>query len=316
MCIAVIKPKGAAFPSKETLKRCFDSNSDGAGIAWQDGDIVRWVKGLMTFDAFYAKLESLGLTSDNMVFMHFRIGTHGGKTNPNMTHPFPILRDKDELLKLEGTCKHIAMHNGIISSYGTHITTDPRYNYSDTVNFTAEWVADSISSDLFFMDEQFEKDLAKESGSAKYAIMGCGQFKKFGYGWIEEAGCFYSNNGFRPFVSNSYGRNTTGGSCSGGYGSYYSSQSRKGGSGESWTRYLRPLGPDEAFVSGSPSSRTPVVYLGADFKDVLLVNEYDQVYQNQPSKKKPIRWIVVGTLLEDWEIESAFSACGGDCVTD
>jgi predicted glutamine amidotransferase len=300
MCIAVIKPKGAAFPSKETLKRCFEGNSDGAGIAWQDGDIVRWSKGHMTFEAFYAHLETLGLNADNLVFMHFRIGTHGGKTNPNMTHPFPILKDKDAMVRLEGTCKHIAMHNGIISKYGITAVDDPRSSFSDTVNFTAEWVADQATSDLFFLEEEFKKACEKESSSAKYAIMGCGQYTKMGIGWIEDAGCFYSNSGFRQWSNSYYSR---GNYCGTGYQSYGTSPKKY--SGEFWTRSLRVLGMDEAFTSTAEGKKHPVVYLGADFNEVLLVNEFDEVFQNQPSKNKKIRWIKVGTVLQDWEFDLA-----------
>lgn len=32
MCIIVCKPEGAAMPSTDTLRRCFEENPDGAGF--------------------------------------------------------------------------------------------------------------------------------------------------------------------------------------------------------------------------------------------------------------------------------------------
>lgn len=304
MCIAIVKPASAALPTKDELKRCFESNPDGAGIAWVDGDTVRWTKGLMTFKAFEEKLDSLDL-QDKIAFLHFRIGTHGGKNEPTMTHPFPVSTDKEYCRHLEGAYRYVAMHNGIISKYGCHIVADVRSNYSDTVNFTAEYVS-SMKEESGFLDftcQEFADKIKKESNDAKYVILGDGTFKIFGAGWNIHNGCHFSNYTYQqPTYTKWSGR---------GYYHDYEDQfpalnttrpaQRIAESGDGWQHNLTVLGKDDAFVSDLENSKNPVVHMGAEFDDVLLVNEYDEVYQNQPTAKKAVRWVHVGYKLEDTE---------------
>jgi predicted glutamine amidotransferase len=310
MCIAVVKPASAALPTKEELKRCFTSNPDGAGIAWVDGDTVRWAKGLMTFEAFEAKLDSLDLT-DKIAFLHFRIGTHGGKNEPTMTHPFPVTTDKEYCRHLEGAYRYVAMHNGIIGKYGCHIKDDPRTNYSDTVNFTAEFVA-SMKQDDGFLDftcQDFADKIKKESNDAKYVVLGDGTFKIFGAGWQVHNGCHFSNSTYLATPAYNYHNRRSYMYDNDDYGWPGSSQSfvnsrpaqRVAESGDGWQINLTVLGMDDAFVADFDKSKTPIVHMGADFADALLVNEYDEVYQNQPTKKKPINWVHVGYKLDDFE---------------
>ena len=37
MCVIIIKERGQKLISKENLKKCFNHNPDGAGIAWTIG---------------------------------------------------------------------------------------------------------------------------------------------------------------------------------------------------------------------------------------------------------------------------------------
>ena len=59
MCIIVAKKKGLELPTKERLKNCFNYNSDGAGIMFNDGNQVFIEKGFMDFNSFYSRLEAL-----------------------------------------------------------------------------------------------------------------------------------------------------------------------------------------------------------------------------------------------------------------
>ena len=52
MCIIVNKPKGVEMPSMKVLERCFDYNSDGAGLMYALKGKVEIRKGFMTFDDF------------------------------------------------------------------------------------------------------------------------------------------------------------------------------------------------------------------------------------------------------------------------
>ena len=40
MCIIVAKKKGLELPTKEILRNCFNYNSDGAGLMFNDGNIT------------------------------------------------------------------------------------------------------------------------------------------------------------------------------------------------------------------------------------------------------------------------------------
>ena len=59
MCIIVSKKKGINLPGKEILKNCFDYNSDGSGLMFNDGTNVYIEKGFMTFNDFYNRLMEL-----------------------------------------------------------------------------------------------------------------------------------------------------------------------------------------------------------------------------------------------------------------
>lgn len=116
MCVAIYKPAGVPAPSIETLKKCWDANPDGAGLAWRtDGKYpIHIEKGFMTWDDFERYWTSTNMSSyDDDLFIHFRITTHGGTSEGN-THPFPIV-DDDRLLKaVSSSCKYIMMHNGML----------------------------------------------------------------------------------------------------------------------------------------------------------------------------------------------------------
>ena len=107
MCVAIYKPKGIKAPSIETLKKCWDANPDGAGLAWRTSGKypVHIEKGFMTWKEFVSYWTSLNFANyDDDMFIHFRITTHGG-TCPSNTHPFPIA-DNDTLLGA-----HLVGHN-------------------------------------------------------------------------------------------------------------------------------------------------------------------------------------------------------------
>lgn len=116
MCVAIYKPKGIKAPSIETLKKCWDANPHGAGLAWRTSGKfpIHIEKGFMKWEDFESYWKSMSLENyDSDMFIHFRITTHGG-TSAGNTHPFPIV-DNDELLKTHSvSCKYTMMHNGIL----------------------------------------------------------------------------------------------------------------------------------------------------------------------------------------------------------
>lgn len=101
MCILAVADK--AFPSLETLQRMEAHNPDGGGIAWLEGDQVRWIKGINAEQM--AQLNYLPLP----VVLHFRMATVGGKSK-KLCHPFPATKEAE--VALSGVAPAVVFHNG------------------------------------------------------------------------------------------------------------------------------------------------------------------------------------------------------------
>jgi predicted RNA-binding Zn-ribbon protein involved in translation (DUF1610 family) len=114
-----LKEHTVAFPSKETMKICWDDNDDGAGFAWYDKETDMWkvVKGLMSWTAFenrFDKDRKKYKLDEKMVVVHFRVGTTGPR-NGGATHPFPFIDVTDDnLFALEYESKALLFHNGTL----------------------------------------------------------------------------------------------------------------------------------------------------------------------------------------------------------
>lgn len=168
MCIIVSKEKNIKIPSKQTLKNCFDNNSDGAGLMYTNKNKVIIEKGFMDFENFYNRVleldKKLNLTKKSLV-MHFRIGT-SGKNDKATCHPFPIT-DSFEDLRAENTKTDLAMvHNGVISSfvYGDIL--------SDTQNFVKDFVSCLYSLNKNFLkNKNIKKVLNKACNNTKLAFL-------------------------------------------------------------------------------------------------------------------------------------------------
>lgn len=142
MCVIIVKERGQKLISKENLKKCFEHNPDGAGIAWTIGtqenpQPISIEKGFMKFDDLWNYLIKLGFKYKDpdlinlSMILHCRIATHG-LTNKNNTHPFPLSEDEEDLcaISLRKQSKAIA-HNGIVSSVSVFKTG----KLSDTMEF-------------------------------------------------------------------------------------------------------------------------------------------------------------------------------------
>ena len=142
MCVIIVKERGQKLISKENLKKCFNHNPDGAGIAWTIGtpenpQPISIEKGFMKFDDLWNYLTKLefkykdpDLVKVSMI-LHCRITTHG-LTNRSNTHPFPLSENEEDLcaVSLRKQPKAIA-HNGIVSS----VTVLKTGKLSDTMEF-------------------------------------------------------------------------------------------------------------------------------------------------------------------------------------
>ncbi len=181
MCVAIYKPKGVDAPDKTTLLSCWTANPDGAGYATRrDDGKVEWVKGFMTWQAFYAAFKNIADIKEREVIIHFRIGTSGGNT-PGNTHPFPITDNVDEMKSTCGVADEVLMHNGVL-----HID-ERRKDISDTMELVLRIAESGCGAKGAF---SLLKGLI---GNDKlFAFTKDGSHVKLGL-WQEIDGCWFSN---------------------------------------------------------------------------------------------------------------------------
>lgn len=115
MCVIVYKPRGEKKVPKRIFQECWRNNSDGAGYAIWNQDTELWdvKKGFMSFTKFWHSYREHDITTEDIVFIHFRIGTSGGDI-PELTHPFPVTDDLEKMGELEYSASDIVFHNGVI----------------------------------------------------------------------------------------------------------------------------------------------------------------------------------------------------------
>jgi len=192
MCIIVAKQMGIDMPSEETLKRCFQSNPDGAGFMWADGKIVQIRKGFMKFDDFIEALDRevpWYERKDTAIVMHFRIATHG-KVQPGCCHPFPLTDDKKMMAATSTKSRIGVAHNGVIQG---RTTND---NWSDSMDFIAYVMTPLMRMNPSFMHNSNALDLLEGACDSKLAILdNAGDIATVGH-FYEEDGVLYSNTSF------------------------------------------------------------------------------------------------------------------------
>jgi|GEM_PF-3377383 len=132
MCVIVYKPAGIKI-KESTLKKMWDANKDGAGLAYFNEDVsITIEKGFMTLEDLSDALEPL---TDKTIALHFRLATHG-KVNPHQTHPFAVSTNvvDSKAYFSNKTFKSVIFHNGIIDEFGTK-------KISDTLHFVSNVLA-------------------------------------------------------------------------------------------------------------------------------------------------------------------------------
>lgn len=191
MCVILVKERGIELPTKDVLESCWKRNPDGAGFMFNDYDKVVIMKGFMTFEEFYLRLQTANefyhLKEKGLV-IHFRIATSGLKDKGNC-HPYPISNDNLDLRKSFITTELGIAHNGIIRSYNGK---DKILN--DTQLF--------IKNDLFelnSLDKKFYKNVIFQSmierlidGSRLVFLNKKGEIIKLGK-WFHNGNYYFSN---------------------------------------------------------------------------------------------------------------------------
>jgi hypothetical protein len=108
MCVICVAEKRR--PTADELSQMYSTNAHGAGIAYRNGDLVKWEKGLNL-----EQIQALAEEAPLPFVCHFRIATYGG-TLPELTHPFPVEKELRNSLSGE-TPGYVLFHNGSWSGY-------------------------------------------------------------------------------------------------------------------------------------------------------------------------------------------------------
>ncbi len=207
MCVIVVKPSGIDMPSKETLENCFRRNSDGSGYMFVEHNQVHIKKGYMTFNDFYenvmADYNRMG-GKQNCFVMHFRIGTQGSNSK-ELTHPYPVSKNLDELKMTESYTRIGMAHNGIISLTSRR---DEKVDRNDTMAYITDYISLFMKTEDDFKDEDKMKVVKNLLGSGnKLAFLMKDHLYMIGdFTEDKDTGCFFSNMYWKPYQYTNYYR--------------------------------------------------------------------------------------------------------------
>ena len=192
MCIICLKPEGSVLPSFEILENCFFNNPDGAGYAVKRKGLknVYFKKGFFNFNELYNALMEENISDEDICAIHFRIATNGSVTSKNC-HPFFITEDRKSAFAIEGSCKSVLFHNGVLSKKYSYDK-----NVSDTFLFTQNLAKKEKS---LIAKKRLVSFIEKETTGSRILYFSAEGVIKSG-DWIFDAGsgCFFSNYSFEP----------------------------------------------------------------------------------------------------------------------
>ena len=128
---------------------------------------------------------------NNDVVIHFRIATSGGVT-PQKTHPFEITSSYKKMEALQGTCKNVFFHNGVMSDFAST-------KYSDTQNYCA-----MILSTIKDLERQpVLIDYLARKENSKFAIMTKNNVI-LGNDFLTDGNMIVSNKNYTYYYNTSY----------------------------------------------------------------------------------------------------------------
>lgn len=200
MCIIIAKDKKGKLPSMDTIKTCFEHNSDGAGLMYVDKGQVVIDKGFMNFRELEKKLEVLYKKFNDFknkaLVIHCRIGTSGTNTREN-THPYCISTNYKDLHRTKIFCDLGMVHNGVITDY---TPVDNKHNTNDTQEFIMKYIAPLYEHYRdFYKNEYIMSGLADITGS-RLVFLDTKENLYYVGDFVEDNGVKYSNTSYKPYT--------------------------------------------------------------------------------------------------------------------
>lgn len=190
MCIICVSPKGVKQPDTKTIRSMFENNPHGAGYMYARDGKVTIHKGFMHIDDLLDQLAYERFTAEDPVVYHFRISTQAG-VNPQMTHPFPLSSNIENMRLLDLSCSIGITHNGVI-----RLTSTGDKKYSDTALFVANYLPYIIRKPADLHDDA-NIDAIEELIKSKMAILDkTGYIRTIGQ-FTQENGILFSNGSYK-----------------------------------------------------------------------------------------------------------------------
>lgn len=192
MCVICVSKKGVRQPNENEIRSMWASNPHGAGYMFVKDGMVEVHKGFMELKDYIRAINSEHFTDDDVVVYHFRISTQAGVT-PEMTHPFPLSTDLEDMKVLDCMCSVGIAHNGII-----RLTSTKDAEYSDTALFITEYLPALIRNTEDITDKRVKRTIKALIDSKMVLINGDGDVSIIGDFIGNDDGLMFSNNHFIP----------------------------------------------------------------------------------------------------------------------
>lgn len=162
MCVILVCPP-TVRPDRFIIDACHRKNPHGAGVAWRENGLVRWVKGLEPDE-----VEPLIKSLPGEIVIHFRWASVGEVT-PKLCHPFPVT--PSATTRLNGTARAVLFHNGTYGAWRDVLRKMPKGRIGDKLLSDSRVVASMVDYlGIDVLDEihgkfvVFERDFTKLFG--------------------------------------------------------------------------------------------------------------------------------------------------------
>ena len=200
MCVIVYSFRGKKEKG-ENIKRMWDENPHGVGIAYKVQNQVMVRKGFMKLDEFLEFYKNFPEGVPHAI--HFRMAS-AGSVSPIFTHPFTI--DKVQIPpKLTYKSNAVIFHNGHIDYYPLLIHIIPHLSEEQRKKLFSLSFSDTYILSLYIALYKVPQIL--QHLKSKFLIFSADNEKLFG-SWEKEEDFYYSNTYWKPrkyfFTTRSY----------------------------------------------------------------------------------------------------------------
>lgn len=181
MCLLIAQQKNSAI-SKKILKKGYENNPNGAGIAHIQNQKIA-IEKFFSFEEFYTRYSQI---QNKQMIIHFRLAT-SGKIDATNCHPFVVN---------ENLC---FAHNGV---FGNIDIPEKDRQYSDTYIFNRD-ILQKLPPD-FLQNKAIESLILEFLGTSKLVFMDAtGNFTIYNHqlGNTDDKGNWFSN---RTYESNHF----------------------------------------------------------------------------------------------------------------